>query len=70
MEREKILSTLYQALLLDLERLWNQTKPEEQFINLFTKIAFQLLENPLNTKNKQIKNLLFRIVITVIAKYG
>jgi condensin complex subunit 1 len=57
-------------LELDLSRIWKLPYPEENFINLFSKTAYQILENPNNAKNKVIKRCLFILIATLIKKYN
>ena len=69
-EREKALAILSSVLVLDLSTLWGASSPEEEFLHLFTKIAFQVLENPLNAKNQEIRGQVFIILGNLVKRYG
>jgi len=68
-EKEKIIVMLLSVIDLDLSRLWNLPQPEESFLNLFSRIAFQVMENPANIKSKTIKRAALILVATASIKY-
>eukprot|EP00126_Sphaerothecum_destruens_P009999 Sdes_comp20649_c0_seq1m15928 len=58
--------------LLDLEiaRLWGLSFPEDEFIHLFSRICYLLLENPLHTRDKNICEAIFHILGILVSKYN
>lgn len=46
----------------DIQFLWYEQKVEEEFVKVFVKTGFDMLENPNNTKIPEIKELLFTIM--------
>jgi hypothetical protein len=68
--RERFLTCLLNFLDLNLSKLWKASLPEENFVNLFSKIVYLLLENPINTKSKAIKRSIFLIIACLIKRYN
>lgn len=54
---------------VDLKKLWNNDIPEEDFLNLFTKLSIDLLAIPANTKSKSVKKCLVEILALLILRY-
>jgi condensin complex subunit 1 len=52
------------CLLFDLKltKIWTLTPERNTVVSLFTKPAYQLFENPANTKSKQLKDPVFRLL--------
>lgn len=69
LEKENILSILFNTLDADLTLLWDHHQPEEAFVGVLSKIAFLVLENPVNSKSKAIKSSAFMIIGTLAMKY-
>lgn len=54
--KERILKVIVSTLEQEgLGRLWNSSRPEERFVNLFFGVAFTLVENADNMKQKTIR---------------
>lgn len=66
---ERLLSAVINLLDVDLQRVWKSTI-EEEFLNLFAKIAYALLENAALVRSKPIKRCLFQILCTLVKKYN
>ena len=49
---------------------WPEHKIDEDFVNLFIRTGFDMLENPNNIKNTEIKGLLFDMMQGCMEKYG
>lgn len=66
---ERLLSAVINLLDVDLQRVW-KSSIEEEFLNLFAKIAYALLENAALVRSKPIKRCLFQILCTLVKKYN
>jgi hypothetical protein len=64
------LSCLVDVLELDLQKLWNNDTPEEDFLNLFLKISTLMLASPINCKSKPIKNCTITILASLSHRYN
>eukprot|EP01132_Coremiostelium_polycephalum_P010173 gene10173-12479_t len=70
-QREKILACIYNLLELNLGFLWKQEFPEEEFVNLFSRICYEMIEySPSNMRTKSIKKAIFSIIAILIQKYN
>lgn len=69
-DRIKVFSLAADVLQVDLARLWGLANPDETFLALFSKIAFNLLENPVNHKSKPMRQALFDVVRAAVIKYN
>lgn len=82
-QKERILSAVLNSLEIDLPRLWKMGIPEEDFVNLYSKvltlfcvklmvsqICCLMLENPANTKSKAIKKCIFLILGQLVKRYN
>lgn len=54
----------------DIQYLWYETKVEEDFIRVFVKTGFDMLENPNNTKVADVKDKLFAILQRTMERFG
>jgi len=54
----------------DIQYLWYETKVEEDFIRVFVKTGFDMLENPNNTKVADVKEKLFAILQRTMERFG
>jgi non-SMC mitotic condensation complex subunit 1, N-term len=54
----------------DIQFLWYETKVEEDFIRVFVKTGFDMLENPNNTKVADVKDKLFAILQRTMERFG
>lgn len=54
---------------LKLNKIWTMPPDRIAFVNLFTKPAYQLFENPANVKAQQTKDRVFRIISLCIKHY-
>jgi len=68
-QKESFLSTLINVLDMDLSRLWKMN-PEEDFINLFTKLSSMMLEESSNLKSKVVKKCIFMLLSILVKKYN
>lgn len=64
-----ILSIAFNILETDLGLLWKLPHPEEAFLEIVSKIAFSILENPASCKTKALKNSTFMIIGILASKY-
>ncbi|XP_031564431.1 condensin complex subunit 1-like [Actinia tenebrosa] len=69
-ERDRVIELLGHVLQLDINRLWDPPIVEEEFVNLVTGFCYKLLENPVVTKAKITKDLVFNMLGTVVKKYS
>ncbi|XP_022241936.1 condensin complex subunit 1-like [Limulus polyphemus] len=69
-EKEKCLQTLFHLYELPLQRLWDPPVVEEEFVNLVTGCCYKLLENPLITRCKTTKDVIFHLLGVSLKKYG
>ena len=46
----------------DIQYLWYEQKVEEDFVKIFVKTGFDMLENPNNTKVQEVKDKLFKVL--------
>lgn len=56
-------------LALKLSKIWTLTSDRTNFVNLFTKPAYQLLENPVQARSRPIKDRVFRTLSLCIKDY-
>ena len=63
------LAPMCDALEQDLGRIWNLSCPEEDFMTLFSRTCYLLLENPKHAKDKEIPDILFRMIGNLVSKY-
>jgi condensin complex subunit 1 len=68
-EKEKALATLFSVLQLDLVHLW-RSNPEEEFIQMFSKVCLKMMENPANLRITDIKKKMFSILGVIAKNYG
>jgi hypothetical protein len=54
----------------DIQYLWYEQKVEEDFIRIFVKTGFDMLENPNNTKVADVKDKLFAILQRTMERFG
>jgi len=54
----------------DIQYLWYETKVEEDFVRVFVKTGFDMLENPNNTKVADVKDKLFAILQRTMERFG
>jgi condensin complex subunit 1 len=66
---ERLLSAVINVLDVELTRVWKATL-EEEFLNLFAKIAYSLIENSALLRSKPIKRCLFQILCMLVKKYN
>lgn len=64
------LDLLSEILELDIQYLWYDQKVEEDFVKVFVKTGFDMLENPNNTKVQEVKEKLFEILQIAMQKFG
>jgi condensin complex subunit 1 len=69
-QKENVLTSLINLLELDLGKLWKATLPEEEFTNLFAKVANLLFENPVNVKSKVTRRCIFILYATLVKRYN
>lgn len=46
----------------DIQYLWYEQKVDEDFVKIFVKTGFDMLENPNNTKVQEVKDKLFKVL--------
>lgn len=66
-EREEILSAIVALVELPLSEIW---LPEQSFLNLFTHLAFSLLDTPLNAKSASLRSSCMAILRPLIVTYA
>ena len=66
-EREEILSAVVALVELPLSEIW---LPESSFLNLFTHLAFSLLDTPLNAKSASLRSSCMAILRPLIVTYA
>jgi len=54
----------------NVNHFWPEHRIDEDFVNLFIKAGFDMLENPNNIKNVEIKTSLFDLMQKCMEKYG
>lgn len=64
------LKNFIQILESEIKYLWYEQKVEEDFVRVFVKTGFDMLENPNNTKVDETKSLLFEILTTTMERFG
>ena len=55
---------------MQIQYLWYEQKVEEDFVKIFVKTSFDMLENPNNIKNNEIKDELFKIMEKTMDRFG
>ena len=55
---------------MQIQYLWYEQKVEEDFVKIFVKTSFDMLENPNNIKNTEIKDELFKIMEKTMDRFG
>lgn len=60
--REEVLKYMVLALSVDMSRLWSCGVPEEEFISLFPRLAYKVLELPSTLKSKSAKVSAFELI--------
>lgn len=55
---------------MEIKYLWKEQKVEEDFIKAYVKVAFDLLENPNNTKFQEVKENIFEILTLCMERFG
>lgn len=66
MANKECIRILIQIIEHNVNFFWPEHKIDEDFINLFIKSGFDMLENPNNIKNQEIKNILFDLMQIVM----
>lgn len=70
MANKESIKIFIQMIELNVNFFWPEHKIDENFINLFIKTGFDMLENPNNIKNQEIKNILFDMMQKCMQKFG
>lgn len=60
--REAAVGSLVKVLNIDMSRLWKMGVPEEEFVNLFCRTSYFLLEAPATLKNKTVRENLIELL--------
>ncbi|KYR02972.1 condensin-2 complex subunit D3 [Tieghemostelium lacteum] len=69
--KEAILVLLNSIMELNISNiLWRLNYAEEEFVNLISKICYQMLENPINQKSDVIKKVIFSILGQLVTSYN
>lgn len=68
-QKLKAFDTASWLLDLKLSKIWTMAPERIAFINLFTKPAYQLFENPVNAKSNRVKERVFRILGLCVKYY-
>lgn len=58
-----MLTSLISLLEIDLKSLWGLAQPEEEFLQLFAKVVFHMMESSVNTKDSGIRRCLSVILV-------
>lgn len=53
-----------------MQNFWPEHRVDEDFVNLFIKSGFEMLENPSVIKNNELKQTLFDLMQICLQKYG
>ncbi|EAL60491.1 condensin-2 complex subunit D3 [Dictyostelium discoideum AX4] len=69
-QKEAILTSIINCLELNLSTLWRLDYPEEEFINLLSKIIYAMIEQPANLRSKGVKKLIFEVLSILILRYN
>ncbi|KAL1919463.1 uncharacterized protein VTP21DRAFT_2156 [Calcarisporiella thermophila] len=67
---QKSLDVMARALEIRLNKIWTSTHERDNFVGLFTKPIYQLLENQANTQTPGIKSRAFKVLAICIQKYN
>ena len=68
-QKETLVAVLVNCLESELHRIWNNSKPEEDFLNLFSKIGRIMIESPSNMRTKSLKRSIFTMMGILIHRY-
>jgi condensin complex subunit 1 len=60
--RLNVLHSMTLALSVDMQRIWNLGVPDEEFISLFTRLAYKMLELPATIRSKPVKAEVFQLI--------
>ncbi|ORX43125.1 condensin complex subunit 1 [Piromyces finnis] len=66
----KSLELMKKMLFIDINNIWVSQSERDTFINLFTKSIYQILEDPENVKDPNIKDLAYNIICICVKNYN
>jgi condensin complex subunit 1 len=68
--RQAAVVSLDNSLKVNMGRLWKMGVAEEEFVNLFCRISYQLLENASTLRNSTVKTCLLRLIAVPICQFN